>query len=48
LQRALSIRQPLVELILIGKKTEEYRSRLTHIRERAWGGAVARVAVGVR
>jgi len=31
--RAISIRQPWVELILRGKKTKEYRSRLTKIRE---------------
>ncbi len=36
LKRALSIRQPLSELILIGEKTEEYRSGLTHIRERVF------------
>jgi hypothetical protein len=36
LKRALSIRQPLSELILLGEKTEEYRSQLTHIRERVY------------
>jgi ASCH domain len=36
LKRALSIRQPLSELILRGKKPEEYRSRLTHIRGRVY------------
>ena len=36
LKRALSIRQPLSELILLGEKTEEYRSRLTHIRGRVY------------
>src|SRR5258707_446202 len=36
LLRALSIRQPLVELILLGEKTEEYRSRRTHIRGRVY------------
>ena len=34
--RAISIRQPYVELILQGKKKEEYRSRLTRIRERVY------------
>lgn len=34
--RALSIRQPYVELILRGVKTKEYRSRRTHVRERVW------------
>ncbi|PYQ88659.1 MAG: hypothetical protein DMG02_17325 [Acidobacteria bacterium] len=32
--RAISIRQPYVELILRGKKTREFRSRPTNIRER--------------
>jgi hypothetical protein len=36
LKRALSIRQPLSELILRGKKKKEYRSRLTHIRGRVY------------
>jgi hypothetical protein len=36
LKRALSIRQPLSEQILLGDKTEEYRSRLTHIRGRVY------------
>ena len=36
LTRALSIRQPLIELILTGKKTWEFRSRTTHIRERVY------------
>jgi hypothetical protein len=36
IQRAISIRQPFVELILRGDKTEEYRSRPTHIRERVY------------
>lgn len=34
--RAISIRQPFVELILTGKKTIEYRSRKTNIRERVY------------
>ncbi len=34
--RALSIRQPYVEMILRGIKKAEYRSRLTHIRERVY------------
>jgi hypothetical protein len=34
--RAISIRQPYVELILRGTKREEYRSRPTRIRERVW------------
>ena len=36
LKRALSIRQPLSGLILTGEKREEYRSGLTHIRERVY------------
>jgi hypothetical protein len=36
LKRALSIRQPPEELILLGEKTEEYRSRRTHIRGRVY------------
>jgi hypothetical protein len=36
LKRALSIRQPLSERILTGEKTEEYRSRRTHIRGRVY------------
>jgi ASCH domain len=36
LKRALSIRQPFVELILTGRKTAEYRSRYTHMRERVY------------
>jgi len=36
LERALSIRQPYVELILRGKKREEYRSRPTHVRGRVY------------
>ena len=34
--RAISIRQPYVELILRGEKTREFRSRATRIRERVW------------
>jgi hypothetical protein len=34
--RAISIRQPYVELILRRKKTREYRSRPTNIRERVY------------
>ena len=34
--RALSIRQPRVELILRGEKTIEYRGRPTNIRERVY------------
>ncbi len=33
IERAISIRQPYVEQILLGKKNYEYRSTLTHIRE---------------
>jgi predicted transcriptional regulator len=44
LKRALSIRQPLSELILRGKKKNEYRSRLTHIRERVYLYAGKKVA----
>jgi predicted transcriptional regulator len=36
LKRALSIRQPFVELILTGRKTAEYRSKKTHKRERVY------------
>jgi len=36
IQRAISIRQPWVELILRGEKTAEYRSRSTKIRERVY------------
>jgi hypothetical protein len=34
--RALSIRQPYAEQILLGKKKFEYRSRPTNIRERVF------------
>jgi hypothetical protein len=34
--RALSIRQPWAELIMLGRKKIEYRSRQTHIRERVY------------
>jgi len=34
--RALSVRQPWAELILIGHKTIEVRSRRTHLRERVF------------
>ena len=34
--RAISIRQPYVEMILSGKKKIEYRSRKTNIRERVY------------
>jgi hypothetical protein len=34
--RAISIRQPWVELILTGEKAAEYRSRATKIRERVY------------
>lgn len=34
--RAFSICQPYAELILQGKKTKEFRSRRTHIRERVY------------
>lgn len=34
--RAISIRQPFVELILRGKKTKEFRSQPTHIQERVY------------
>ena len=36
LKRALSIKQPIPELILTGKKTEEYRKKRTHILERVY------------
>ena len=35
-QRAISIRQPWVELILQGKKREEYRSQPTNLRGRLY------------
>ena len=34
--RALSLRQPYAEAILLGKKSVEYRSRPTNIRERVY------------
>lgn len=34
--RAISIRQPLVEQILLGEKKFEYRSQATKIRERVY------------
>lgn len=34
--RAISVRQPYVEMILRGIKKSEYRSQLTHIRERVY------------
>ena len=34
--RALSIRQPWAELILLGQKTIEVRSKATHLRERIY------------
>ena len=34
--RALSIKQPFVEMILRGDKTKEYRGRATNIRERVY------------
>lgn len=36
IERAISIRQPLAEMILRGLKREEYRSRPTKIRERVY------------
>jgi hypothetical protein len=36
IKRAISIRQPFVELILSGKKKFEYRSTPTNIRERVY------------
>ena len=36
LERALSIRQPYVELILLGEKTAEYRTRPTNFRGRVY------------
>ena len=36
IKRAISIRQPYVELILRRRKTREYRSRPTNIRERVY------------
>jgi hypothetical protein len=34
--RALSVRQPWAELILLGHKTIEVRSKMTHLRERIY------------
>lgn len=42
--RAISIRQPYVELILSGKKRHEFRSRPTNIRERVYLYAALRPA----
>lgn len=39
LVRAISIRQPFAELILLGKKTIEYRSRRTNLQERVYAYA---------
>jgi hypothetical protein len=36
LKRALSVKQPIPELILTGDKMQEYRSKLTHIRGRVY------------
>ena len=36
LKRALSIKQPIPELILTGEKTAEYRKKRTHILERVY------------
>ena len=44
IERAISIRQPYAELILTGRKREEYRSLSTRIRERVWIYASARPA----
>ena len=43
-KRAISIRQPYVELILRRRKTREYRSRRTNIRERVYLYAALRPA----
>jgi hypothetical protein len=45
LTRALSIRQPLVELILLGEKTLEFRSIRTHMRERVYLYAGKKLAI---
>ena len=34
--RGISVRQPFVEQIFLGTKKFEYRSRLTHVRERVY------------
>jgi hypothetical protein len=34
--RALAVHQPFAELIVIGAKTAEFRSRPTHLRERVY------------
>ena len=45
LKRALSIRQPLSELILIGEKVLEFRKMRTHIRARVYLYAGKKVAL---
>jgi predicted transcriptional regulator len=45
LTRALSIRQPLSEQILLGEKTQEFRSVRTHIRGRVYLYAGKKVAL---
>jgi predicted transcriptional regulator len=45
LTRALSIRQPLSELILLGEKTLEFRSMRTHMRERVYLYAGKKLAI---
>jgi hypothetical protein len=45
LTRALSIRQPLSEQILLGEKTQEFRYMRTHIRGRVYLYAGKKVAL---
>ena len=46
--RAISIRQPYVERILVGTKTREFRSRPTWIRGRVYLYAGLKLAEGAR
>lgn len=48
LERAISIRQPYVGLIMQGKKKYEYRSMATNIRERVYVYASLRMAESER
>lgn len=48
LERAISIRQPYVERILVGPKTREFRSRPTRIRGRVYLYAGLMMAEGPR
>ena len=43
LQRALAVHQPFAELIVSGEKVKEFRSRRTHLRERVYVYACAKL-----